>query len=82
MSHSHAQSSRPEPMEVDLSRGQNQYKYRRVNSANPTQNLRQVKCWNCGMFGHISWKCRPNDRPRPPTGHGRPRQSNFTKQEN
>ena len=71
MSHSHAQSSHPEPMEVDHSRGQkfrgqNQYKYRRVNSANPAQNLRQVKCWNCGMFGHISQECRPNDRPKPP----------------
>ena len=87
MSHSHAQSSCPEPMEVDHSRGQkfsgqNQYKYRRVNSANPAQNLRQVKCWNCGMFGHISQECRPNDRPKPPVGHGRPTQSNFTKQEN
>ena len=79
ISHSHAQSSQPEPMEVDLSRGQkfrcqNQFRYRRINSANPAQNLRQDKCWNCGMFGHISPKCRTNDRPRPPVVHGRPRQ--------
>ena len=67
MSHSHAQSSRLEPMEVDHSRGKkfrgpNHYKYSRINSANPTQILRQVNYLNSSIFGHINRDCIPNDK--------------------
>ena len=88
MTHSHAQSIHHEPMEVDHSRGQrfrgqnHPNRFNRINSANPAQNFRQIKCWNCGMLGHVSRDCRPKDKPRPSVGHGRPRQSNYNQQEN
>ena len=88
MTHSHAQSSHHEPMEVDHSRGQrfrgqnHPNRFNRINSANPAQNFRQIKCWNCGMLGHVSRDCGPKDKPRPSVGHGRPRQSNYNQQEN
>lgn len=84
--HNYSSNNTHTPMEVDHSRGQ-RFKFRnRFNSVNSTVNAqaqRQVKCWHCGMLGHISRDCKKKEQSRPPMGHGRPRVSNQSQnQEN
>ena len=67
------------PMEVDHSRGQRfkfKNKFNRVNSTLNTETQRQIRCWHCGMLGHISRDCKNKQQSRPPMGHGRPRVQN------
>lgn len=81
-SYSHTRDTHA-PMEVDHSRGQ-RFKYKnrfnRVNSTMNTQTNRHVRCWHCGMLGHISRDCKNKEQPRPSMGHGRPRTANQMQQ--
>ena len=78
MSH-HDSNNNHTPMEVDHSRGQRfkfKNKFNRVNSTFNTETQRQIRCWHCGMLGHISRDCKNKQQSRPPMGHGRPRVQN------
>ena len=78
MSH-HDSNNSHTPMEVDHSRGQRfkfKNKFNRVNSTLNTETQCQIRCWHCGMLGHISRDCKNKQQSRPPMGHGRPRVQN------